>query len=79
VAPFSWLVIRDVERGREKLNFSTWNRLSLREQEELKDKVWKKVKSGDMPPPFYVLGNPAGTVNTSDHRIIKAWCGLQVN
>ena len=24
VAPFSWLVARDVEQGREKLNFSTW-------------------------------------------------------
>jgi hypothetical protein len=73
------MVIKDVERGRESLNFSTWNRLSLREQEELKDKAWKKVKSGDMPPPFYVLGHPEGIVTTDDHRIIKAWVGLPIN
>ena len=24
VAPFSWLIARDVEQGRDKLNFSTW-------------------------------------------------------
>jgi Haem-binding domain len=24
VAPMSWLVTRDVQRGRDKLNFSTW-------------------------------------------------------
>lgn len=79
VAPFSWMVIKDVERGREALNFSTWNRLSLREQEEMKDKAWKKVKSGDMPPPFYGLGHPDASVTTNDHRIIKAWVGIPVN
>ena len=39
VAPFSWLVARDVNRGREALNFSTWNRLPLREQEEMMEKI----------------------------------------
>ncbi|HEX7268186.1 MAG TPA: heme-binding domain-containing protein [Streptosporangiaceae bacterium] len=25
VAPFSWMTARDVEQGRDKLNFSTWD------------------------------------------------------
>src|SRR5919106_1846350 len=25
VAPFSWMIARDVEQGRDKLNFSTWD------------------------------------------------------
>ncbi len=79
VAPFSWLVARDVNRGREKLNFSTWNRLSLHDQETVRAEIWKKVKSGDMPPPFYMLGHPEGLVTTDHHQILRAWCGVPPN
>jgi hypothetical protein len=79
VAPFSWLVARDVNRGRDKLNFSTWNRLSLRDQERLTAEIWKRVKSGDMPPAMYVLGNPEGQITTDHHRMLRAWCGVPPN
>ncbi len=74
-APISWLIARDVNRGREKLNFSTWNRLSLREQDKLRAEIWKKVKSGDMPSPFYVLGHPEARVTTDDHPLLRNWSG----
>jgi hypothetical protein len=32
VAPVSWLVARDVHKGREELNFSTWDRYATKEQ-----------------------------------------------
>ncbi len=35
VAPVSWLVQRDVEEGREKVNFSTWGQGGAEEGEEL--------------------------------------------
>ena len=76
VAPFSWFLARDVNRGREKLNFSTWNRLGLREQEAVQAEIWKRVKSGDMPPPFYMLGHPDALVTTSDHPMLRKWCGV---
>jgi len=76
VAPLSWLVTRDVNNGREKLNFSTFNQLSLREQEAIKVRIWKKVQNGDMPPPFYMLGHPNGRVGTNDHAMLRKWCGV---
>ena len=76
VAPFSWLVARDVNKGREVLNFSTWSRLPLREQEEMMDKIWKAVKFGDMPPPMYTLGHPEGQVTTDHHRMLRLWAGI---
>lgn len=76
VAPLSWLVTRDVNNAREKLNFSTFNQLSLREQEAIKVQIWKKVKIGDMPPPFYMLGHPNGRVGTNDHSMLRNWCGV---
>ena len=75
VAPVSWLVARDVNRAREKVNFSTWNRLGLREQEQKQKEIWEAVKGGHMPPPFYVLVHPGGKVTTDEHRLLRSWAG----
>ena len=79
VAPLSWLFAREVNRGREELNFSNWNRLAVGDQEKMKAQIWKEVKFTDMPPPFYVLGHPAGLVTTDDHRLLRNWCGIPPN
>jgi hypothetical protein len=48
LAPVSWLIQRDVDRGRRKLNFSEWNR----PQEEAHESA-RKVQKGSMPPWYY--------------------------
>jgi hypothetical protein len=50
VAPMSWLVRRDVENGRDKLNFSTWDR----DEGEAHDAA-ETVEDGSMPPRQYTL------------------------
>ena len=79
VAPFSWIVVRDVNLGREKLNFSTWNRLSLADKDRLRTEIWKKVKFSDMPPPMYVFANQEARVTTDHHRMLRNWCGVPPN
>ena len=79
VAPFAWFVASDVNSGREKLNFSTWNRLSLVDQDRLRTEIWKKVKFGDMPPPMYVFANQEGRVTTDHHQMLREWCGVPPN
>lgn len=49
VAPVSWLVQRDVDEGREELNYSEWNR----PQEG--DESAETVIEGSMPPRSYLL------------------------
>ena len=48
VAPFSWLVQRDVDKGRKDLNFSEWDRA----QEEASESA-ETVLKGKMPPLYY--------------------------
>jgi hypothetical protein len=79
VAPFSWAFAHDVNKGREKLNFSEWNRLSQGERDRRLDEIWKRVKSGDMPPALYVFGNQEARVTTDHHRMIRQWCGQPPN
>ena len=49
VAPVSWLVQRDVNEGRSKLNFSDWGR-----RREDGDEMAEVVREGEMPPWFYL-------------------------
>lgn len=48
IAPFSWLIQRDVEEGRDNLNFSEWDR----PQPEVGEIV-EAVREGSMPPVQY--------------------------
>lgn len=48
VAPMSWLLQRDVDEGRRKLNFSEWDR----PQKEARESA-KAVRKGEMPPWYY--------------------------
>ena len=53
VAPFSWLVQRDVDEGRAHVNFSDWDRL----QRGLRG-VRNDVMGGEMPPWYYLPLHP---------------------
>jgi hypothetical protein len=48
LAPMSWLVQRDVEAGRQAVNFSEWNR-PQREAHEAPE----VIREGEMPPLVY--------------------------
>jgi mono/diheme cytochrome c family protein len=48
VAPFSWLTQRDVDEGRDTLNFSEWDR-PQREPDEIPE----VIREGEMPPWYY--------------------------
>jgi mono/diheme cytochrome c family protein len=52
VAPLSWLVQRDVDEGREHLNYSEWNRPQEGEESA------ETVREGSMPPSSYLLTHP---------------------
>lgn len=45
VAPFSWLIQRDVDEGRQRLNFSEWGRGRQAVRE-----IGEVVREGEMPP-----------------------------
>jgi mono/diheme cytochrome c family protein len=69
VAPVSWLIQRDVDQGRRRLNFSEWN--SLRRERE---RMGGSVAEGQMPPWYYVILHP--TANLSDAETQQLIAGL---
>jgi heme-binding protein len=67
VAPFSWLLTRDVQQGRDKLNFSTWD-----EDGNHADDAAEAVADGSMPPRRYVLVHPDASLSDADRQALVA-------
>jgi Haem-binding domain len=65
VAPASWLVQYDVDKGRRELNFSEWDR----PQKEAKEAP-EAVIEDEMPPPPYVLLHPDAVLTPSERRAL---------
>jgi cytochrome c551/c552 len=65
VAPVSWLVQRDVNGGRSHLNFTEWDK----PQKHAKD-IAEEVKSGDMPPWFYLPMHPNAKLSDTEKQAL---------
>lgn len=69
LAPVSWMIQRDVDEGRRKLNFSEWG--TRRDERDAAE----QVQQGKMPEPKYLLTHPeARLTNAEKQRLID---GLQ--
>ena len=73
VAPISWFVVRDVNEGREELNFSTWDQYSAKERVEKRHESWEEVEEGEMPPWFYTAVHRDAKLSPDDRVILRAW------
>jgi hypothetical protein len=65
VAPFSWLIQRDVTEGRGKLNFSEWNRPQHDAEEAAKE-----VREGEMPMWFYLPLHPEARLAAAEKDLL---------
>jgi Haem-binding domain len=61
VAPMSWLVRRDVESGRDELNFSRWD-----EDDGEADDAIEAVLDGSMPPDRYTMAHRGSTLSDDE-------------
>lgn len=61
VAPVSWLVWRDVDEGRAKLNVSEWGH---RRNEA--DEAGEQVQKGEMPMPIYLVLHPEARLSADE-------------
>ncbi|HEX7135064.1 MAG TPA: heme-binding domain-containing protein [Iamia sp.] len=66
VAPMSWLVRRDVDRGRAELNFSEWG------EESDPDDAAEEVEDGDMPPSQYTMIHRGARLTDEEARVLVA-------
>ena len=67
IAPFSWLVRSDVDRGRDEVNFSEWDR-----DDGEADESARAVADGSMPPGRYELLHPSRRLSADEAKELIA-------
>lgn len=65
IAPMSWLVQRDVDKGRQELNFSQWDRPPREPGESV-----EQVQKGEMPQWYYVIAHPDAKLSSAEHQAL---------
>ncbi len=65
VAPMSWLIQRDVDQGRRRLNFSVWGTGQRGERD-----VAEVIQRGRMPQWYYVLLHPDAKLSSQEAQTL---------
>jgi Haem-binding domain len=73
LAPFSWIVARDVHQGRRHLNFSEWGTYSPKKREEKLEAICDQVVNGDMPDGKYLLIHRSARLTQEEREAVCAW------
>lgn len=73
VAPFSWLVARDVRLGRVGFNFSSWSQYSPRQRTLGLRRSLQRIQEGQMPPQQYTWMHPGAIVEAEEVRALEAY------
>lgn len=73
VAPTSWLSADHVREGRNKLNFSTWDKLSDLWKERKKTASWNAIAEKEMPPPYYLPLHSEAKLSEAEKLLLKNW------
>lgn len=71
IAPASWLNQRDVDEGRQRLNFSDWRGVRSergREREGGGDDLARVIQEGSMPPWYYTIIHTNAVLNDQERQ-----------
>jgi hypothetical protein len=72
IAPASWLVYGDVVEGRQRVNFSEWNRPEGQYVDEFKEADFEN----NMPPANYLLLHPSARLSPAQRK--QLFDGLEI-
>lgn len=73
LAPASWIVTRDVRKGREELDFSEWADYSQRRRNRKFEEIEEYVDNRKMPLPIYLSLHADARLADSDRQTIVDW------
>ena len=73
MAPASWILARDVDEGREHLNFSEWGQHDAESQRDLLIEICRQVRRGQMPLKPYTWIHPSAKLTADDVKTLCDW------
>jgi Haem-binding domain len=79
IAPLSWLVWRDVERGRREVNFSDWGAYYPATRRRKLQWMGRALHEEIMPPLTYLVMHPTARLTPRDRAVLEQWIGAQLS
>lgn len=73
VVPVTFLVARDINVGREELNFSEWTNYKKTEKAGILDGVSDAVSEGDMPMKIYTMIHRNASLSDDEKTALVNW------
>jgi len=73
IAPVSWLVARDIELGREELNFSNWAEQSKRRKIKILTEMTEEIEKKEMPLEVYTIVHRDAILTDEEIQEIADW------
>lgn len=73
VAPASWLIVHDVNEGRNAVNFSEWGSYRAEQRRKMLKESCEEVREGEMPLVTYTVLHPTAKLTAED---VQAVCDL---
>lgn len=73
VAPISWQVASDINRGREHLDFSNWEALSKRKKIKMLGEISDEVSIGEMPLRIYKIMHGEASLTEEQRNQLVNW------
>ena len=73
LAPVSWLMERDINRGRQAMNLSLWERYSADQQQTFAAKIVQETREHQMPLLQYRLIHWNSRVTDTESRALADW------
>ena len=73
VAPISWLVERDVIRGRQSFDMSRWHSYSDADRINALTRIASEVRTGQMPLRTYLMLHPTARLSAEEQSALYEW------
>ena len=73
IAPVSWLIAKDVKKGRTELNFSEWDKLTEKKRKNVKEEIIEEISDNEMPLPLYLITHSGAKLSDEQKLKLKHW------
>jgi hypothetical protein len=73
VAPVSWIVVHDVNSGREHMNLSTWGSYPAAKRDRKLEEVCEQLMNEDMPDTKYAWVHRQARISHEQRELVCSW------
>jgi Haem-binding domain len=73
IAPIGWFIEKDVQQGRDHMDFSRWDEYDRGSQRDILTRMSAVLRSRQMPLPRYLILHPSSKLSEGEITMIDEW------